>query len=106
MAKTIVATDADFDELISSDKPTLVDFWAEWCGPCVQLTPIIEELANDYDGKVNVCKINVDENSEVPAKFGIRSIPTLMIFKNGELVDKAVGFMNKNILASKLDAQL
>jgi thioredoxin 1 len=100
-------TDANFDELVlKSDKPVLVDFWAEWCGPCRMVGPIVEELAKDYEGKAVIGKVNVDENSEISGKFGIRNIPTLLVFKNGEIVDKQVGVAPKNALASKLDAQL
>ena len=100
-------TDANFDELVlKSDKPVLVDFWAEWCGPCRMVGPIVEELAKDYEGKAVIGKVNVDENSEISGKFGIRNIPTLLVFKNGEIVDKQVGVAAKTALASKLDAQL
>ena len=100
-------TDANFDELVlKSDKPVLVDFWAEWCGPCRMVGPIVEELATEYDGKAVIGKVNVDENSEISGKFGIRNIPTLLVFKNGEIVDKQVGVAAKNALASKIDAQL
>ncbi|MDH4461055.1 MAG: thioredoxin [Spirosomataceae bacterium] len=91
MGKYVVATDANFDELINSNQPVLVDFWAEWCGPCKMIGPIVEELAGDVDGQAIVAKMDVDGNSVVPAKFGIRSIPTLLIFKNGEVVDRLVG---------------
>ncbi len=100
-------TDSNFEEsVLKSDKPVLVDFWAEWCGPCRMVGPIVEELAQDYDGRVVVGKMNVDENPEVPAQFGIRNIPTLLVFKNGEVVDKQVGAAPKPHLAKKLDAQL
>ena len=100
-------TDSNFDaEVLKSDKPVLVDLWAEWCGPCRMLTPIIEELYTEYDGKAVIGKLNVDENPEVSAKYGVRSIPTLLIFKNGELVDKQVGVVPKSALAKKLDAQM
>ena len=96
--------DSNFDELVmNSDKPVLVDFWAEWCGPCRMVGPIVEELAGEYDGKAVVGKVNVDENQEVAAKFGIRNIPTLLVFKGGEIVDKQVGVASKNALAQKLD---
>ncbi len=96
--------DSNFDELVmSSDKPVLVDFWAEWCGPCRMVGPIVEELAGEYDGKAVIGKVNVDENQEVAAKFGIRNIPTLLVFKNGEIVDKQVGVASKNALAQKLE---
>ncbi|PMD98855.1 MULTISPECIES: thioredoxin [Siphonobacter] len=104
--KTIEATDSNFEQLINSDKPVLVDFWAEWCGPCKMIGPVVEELAGEYEGKAVVAKMDVDANSTTPSKFGIRSIPTLMIFKNGELVDKVVGAVPKPVLAQKLAAQL
>lgn len=100
-------TDANFEELVlNSDKPVLVDFWAEWCGPCRMVGPIVEELANEYEGKAVIGKVNVDNNQEVSMKFGIRNIPTLLVFKNGEIVDKQIGVAPKNVLAGKLDAQL
>lgn len=106
MAKTIEITDKNFDEIIKSDKPILVDFWAEWCGPCKMIGPIVEEMAGEYDGKAVIGKVDVDSNPEVSAKFGIRSIPTLLYFKDGEIVDKQVGAVPKAVLAQKLDAQL
>ncbi|MCU0393608.1 MAG: thioredoxin [Thermoflexibacter sp.] len=107
MAHSVIeATDKNFDELIASDKPVLVDFWAEWCGPCRMVAPVVEELSNDYQGKATVAKLDVDTNPEVSFKYSIRSIPTLMIFKNGQMVDKLVGFTPKNVLAKKLEAQL
>lgn len=106
MAKALALTDATFSEVINSDKPVLVDFWAEWCGPCKMIGPLVEELAGEYEGKAIVAKMDVDANSQVPAQFGIRSIPTLMIFKNGQLVDKVVGAVPKAVLNQKLAAQL
>ena len=106
MGKAIEITDANFNEITNTDKPVLVDFWAEWCGPCKMIAPVVEELAGDYDGKAVVGKLDVDSNPEISAKFGIRSIPTLLVFKNGEVVDKQVGAVSKNVLAQKLDAQL
>ncbi len=106
MSKPLEITDANFEEIINSEKPVLVDFWAEWCGPCKMIGPVVEELAGDYDGKAVIGKVNVDENPGVSAKFGIRSIPTLLVFKNGEIVDKQVGAVPKGVLSQKLDAQL
>jgi thioredoxin 1 len=106
MGKAIVLNDANFDAAINSDKPVLVDFWAEWCGPCKMIGPVVEELANDYDGKAVIGKLNVDENPGVTARFGIRSIPTLLVFKGGQIVDKQVGAVPKSVLAQKLAAQV
>ncbi len=106
MGKALEITDSTFDELIQGDKPVLVDFWAEWCGPCKMIGPVVEQLAGEYDGKAVIGKMDVDMNSSVPAKFGIRSIPTLMIFKGGQLVDKVVGVVPKTILEDKLNAQI
>ena len=102
----IEATDANFEELINSDKPVLVDFWAEWCGPCKMIGPVVEQLAGEYEGRAVIAKMDVDQNAQVPAKFGIRSIPTLMVFKNGQLVDKVVGAVPKNVLEQKLQAAM
>ncbi len=101
-----IITDANFKEVLDTDKPVLVDFWAEWCGPCKMIGPIVKELATDYEGKAVIAKVNVDENPSTSAEFGIRSIPTLLIFKNGEIVDKQIGAVPKAVLAGKLDAQL
>lgn len=104
--KAIEITDNNFGELIKSDKPVLVDFWAEWCGPCKMIGPVVEELAGEYEGKAVIGKMDVDANSVTPSQFGIRSIPTLMIFKGGELVDKIVGAVPKHVLAQKIEAAL
>ena len=92
----IILTEATFEnEVIKSDIPVLVDFWATWCGPCKMLAPIIAEIADEYEGKVKVAKVNVDEQSALAAKYGIMSIPTLILFKNGEIADKTVGLRSK-----------
>jgi len=100
-------TDANFKENILDKKGiALVDFWAEWCGPCKMIGPVIEELATDYDGKALIAKVDVDENAELSQQFKVTSIPTILILKDGEVVDKHVGFATKKALADKLEAQL
>jgi thioredoxin 1 len=106
MTKAIEITDANFEEIIKSDQPILVDFWAEWCGPCKMIGPVVEELAGDYEGKAIIGKVDVDSNPAVAQAFGIRSIPTLLFFKGGEIVDKQVGAVPKSVLSQKLDAHL
>lgn len=106
MGKAIEITDNNFEEIINTDKPILVDFWAEWCGPCKMIGPVVEELAGDYDGKAVIGKVNVDDNQLTSQKFGIRSIPTLLVIKNGEIVDKQVGAVPKAVLAEKIDKHL
>ncbi|MBK6641626.1 MAG: thioredoxin [Bacteroidetes bacterium] len=103
----IELTDSNFDELVlKSDKPVLVDFWAEWCGPCRMVGPVVEELSKDYDGRAVVGKVDADSNPGISMKYGIRNIPTLLIFKGGEIVDKQVGAVPKSVLAGKIDGQL
>ena len=105
--KVIHVGDADFDTaVLQSGQPVLVDFWAEWCGPCKAIAPTLDELATAYDGKLQIAKINVDENRTIPAKFGIRGIPTLMVFKNGQLAATKVGALTKAQLSQFIDQQL
>ncbi|NNF57502.1 MAG: thioredoxin [Rhodothermaceae bacterium] len=104
-ATYITATDANFEsEVLGSDQPVLVDFWATWCGPCRVIAPTIEEIAHDYEGKARVAKLDVDNNPQTAMQYGIRSIPSLVFFKDGRPVDQLVGVVPKNVLAQKLDA--
>lgn len=97
-------TDANFEELVNSGKPMVLDFWAEWCGPCRMVGPIIDELATEYEGRVTIGKMDVDNNNDVVAQFGIRNIPTVLFFKDGKVVDKQVGAAPKTTFVSKIEA--
>ncbi len=100
-------TDATFStDVLKSDKPVLVDYWAEWCGPCKMIAPVLDELSRQYEGRLQIAKLNVDENRDMPAQYGIRGIPTLQLWKNGELVRSLVGAKPKAELAAFLDAHL
>jgi len=105
MGKYIELTGANFEATLK-EGVSLVDFWAPWCGPCRMIAPIIEELAEDFDGKAQVCKVNTDEEQEIAVKFGIRSIPTILFFKDGEMVDQMVGAASKEAFADKINALL
>ncbi|MDZ7343286.1 MAG: thioredoxin [candidate division KSB1 bacterium] len=107
MAHPIEVSDANFqEEVLNADKPVLVDFWAEWCGPCKMIAPAVAELAKEYDGRAKICKLDVDRNNQTAADYGIRSIPSLLIFKNGKVVEQIVGAVPKQKLKEKLEAHL
>ncbi|MEM6811235.1 MAG: thioredoxin [Pseudomonadota bacterium] len=104
---SVNVSDADFDkEVLEADQPVMVDFWAEWCGPCKALSPIVDEVANEQSDKMKVVKVNIDENPNAPTKYGVRGIPTLMIFKGGELVETKVGGMSKGQLEDWLSSAI
>lgn len=108
LGETMISTsDANFEaEVLQSDIPVLVDFWAEWCGPCKMIAPILEDITADYEGKVKIAKLNIDENPATPPKYGVRGIPTLMLFKNGEVDATQVGALSKSQLTAFLDENL
>ena len=106
MRKTLEITDSNFNDVISKNKTVLVDFWAEWCGPCRMIGPIIEELANEYEGKAIIGKVDVDSNQESSIKYGVRSIPTILTFKDGKIIDRQVGAVPKETLTNIIDSQL
>jgi len=107
MSEDMNVTEQSFDEIIQKSKvPVLIDFWAEWCGPCKMLTPVIEELAAEYGETVKIAKVNVDQQSNLAARYGIRSIPTIIIFRGGEIVEQMVGMQAKEALKAKLDSLL
>jgi len=106
MGKAIEINDSNFDQIIAGDQPVMIDFWADWCGPCKMIAPTVEELAAEFEGKAVVGKLDVQDNAQIPHRFGVRNIPTLLFFKNGQLVDKQVGVVPKAILAQKLNAAM
>ena len=108
MSDNIVhVTDSSFeDEVLKSDTPVLVDYWAEWCGPCKMIAPVLDEIAKDYSGKLKICKLNIDENAETAPKYGVRGIPTLTVFKNGDVEATKVGALSKSQLTAFLDSTL
>ena len=105
MAEYIELTAENFDETVN-DGVSLVDFWAPWCGPCRMIAPVIDELAGEFDGKANICKVNTDEQQDLAVKYGVRSVPTILFMKNGEIVDQVIGAQSKQALAEKINAQL
>ena len=105
--KIVHTTDAEWEaDVLKSDKPVLVDYWAEWCGPCKMIAPILDEIADEYGDKLKVCKIDIDANQETPPKYGIRGIPTLMLFKNGDVAATKIGALSKSQLAAFIDSNL
>ncbi|MCG8315668.1 MAG: thioredoxin TrxA [Pseudomonadales bacterium] len=107
MSEIVNVTDSSFDnEVLQSDNPVLVDYWAEWCGPCKMIAPILDEIAGEYEGKLKIAKLNIDENGETPPKYGIRGIPTLMLFKNGNVEATKVGALSKSQLTAFIDSNI
>jgi len=107
MSNIVNVTDGTFEaEVLQSDSPVLVDYWAEWCGPCKMIAPILDEISGEYDGKLKIAKLNIDENPDTPPKYGIRGIPTLMLFKNGNVEATKVGALSKSQLTAFLDSNI
>jgi thioredoxin 1 len=102
----LVVTDSNYKELLESGTPLVLDFWAEWCGPCRMIAPVIEQLAEEYEGRVSVGKVDVDSNSDIVAEFGIRNIPTVLFLRNGQVVDKQIGAANKTVFEEKINGLL
>ena len=107
MSVITISTQAEYDEkVLGATLPVLVDFWAPWCGPCRMIAPVIDELAGDFEGKANICKVNTDEEQDLAVKYGIRSIPTIIFMKNGEVVDQLIGATSKQALTDKINSLL
>lgn len=107
MSNIVNVTDASFEEdVLKADRPVLVDYWAEWCGPCKMIAPVLDEISRDYEGKLKICKLNIDDNDATPPKYGVRGIPTLMLFKGGNIEATKVGALSKSQLTAFLDSNL